>query len=87
MNRLYALPIPEGQAGTAWEPSKSEICFLNPPPQCSVSHYHPSLLLQLQLDNSWGCELLLRPGTVREPRGWGKSAVGGYEKGTQCLGV
>jgi hypothetical protein len=23
--RQYALPIPEGQAGTAWEPSKPEI--------------------------------------------------------------
>jgi hypothetical protein len=35
---LFDLPLPEGRAGTAWEPSEPWI-FLFSPIKCSVSHY------------------------------------------------
>jgi hypothetical protein len=49
---LYALPISEGRAGNAWEPSKPELYFLSllPAPNV-VSHYHTNFLSLLPVPN------------------------------------
>jgi hypothetical protein len=54
--KLQAVPIPGGQAGTAWEPSKPEIWFVAPPPNVVSFTTSPTFSLALSLFQVAGSE-------------------------------
>jgi hypothetical protein len=89
-SRIQPSPLPEGLAGTAWEPSKlpNSVSITPPLQHGSVSHYPPQLSLSLSLSVQSplkaGGEGGPQPCSVRERRLKGRSYLS-WNRRLRCL--